>query len=75
MARHLSKEAKDEILNKPALYADVCNLINVKPASLPVLISRNSHWLTNHDVVNRICDEMDKTPDEILEEADEPAAT
>lgn len=72
MARQLSRAAKEELLENSSLYVEICDTINVKPASLPPLVYRNSPWLTNYDVVIKTAAAMKKTPDEILEEVKEP---
>lgn len=73
MARKLSKDAKSKLLDNATLFAEVCNIIDVKPVSLSQLVYRNSPWLTNHDVVLKIASAMNKSVDEILEETEEAA--
>jgi hypothetical protein len=72
MQRQLTNEAKAILTNEPSLFADVCKLLNVRVLSLPTLIKRNSSRLTNHDVVLRIAEAMNKQPDDILEQIPEP---
>lgn len=73
MARQLTREAKEKVLCDGELYVDLCKIMDVKPSSLPPLVYRNSPWLTNHDVLLRISEAMNKTIEEILEEIAEPA--
>ena len=66
MAKHLTNEASEQILNNPKLYVDVCDILDIKPASLPKFIERKSDRLTKYEVVIAIAAAMNIEPDDVL---------
>lgn len=66
MAKQLSDRANDFLLGNTKLYADVCDILEVRPSSLMTLIARKSERLTKYEVVLSIAIAMDIDPDDVL---------
>jgi hypothetical protein len=68
MAKRLTQEAIDKILNNVDLYASVAKILKVKPAGLPMTLSRNGNKVNNINNIEAIAKAMGKKPSEIVKE-------
>lgn len=70
MARQLNEEAEKAITtDQNGLYTDVARILDVAPISLPKVVSRTPDRLAHYDVVIAVSKALNKSPDDILEEA------
>jgi hypothetical protein len=69
MSRILRPEIKEALRTDNRLAADFCNAIGVSIISLPPMLYRNPKSLTQHDAVAWLSEHLNKTPDQILTEA------
>lgn len=69
MTRQLTKEALEAIINNyKGLYSDVCSILGVKFISLPKVIQRTPNRLAHYDVVLKVSEILETTPEKVLTE-------
>lgn len=74
MATVLTQETKTAIETNSTLYARVCDLMGIKPVSLPMALRRNGMGLTQPNVLEAIAAFTGRTTKELIEEVDEEPA-
>ena len=70
-----NQKTLDSIKSDPELFAKVCEVMQVKPTSLPMIIDRNGNNLNQYSVVILIAGYLGKKPESLLEEVDEKKLT
>lgn len=68
MAKVLSQEGKNAIIQNANLFADVCNALEVLPTTLPSMLQRNSRRLTELPALGLIADFLKVGIESLLEE-------
>lgn len=66
--KQLTKAALEAIMNDTKLYSTICDLLDIRPATLMTHINRNSVRLSQYVVVMAIAEVMGVAPNDILEE-------
>lgn len=66
------REVLDKMRTDPDLFIALVKELNIKPASLPVIIARNDRSINQYSIVTLVASHLGKEPAELLEEEVEP---